>query len=112
MSISRLTALGFATAGCALFLGPRSVAQKAQGEVRFAKPVRLKAGDAFLGKGRLYPSPVLHDVDGDGKRDVVIGDLRGLVTVARAVADKPFVRFAAEKPLEDRSGKPLKFHNW
>jgi hypothetical protein len=51
---------------------------------------------------------VLHDVDGDGRRDIVVGDLMGSVTVALRTDDG----FAAEKPLQDRDGKPLKFHNW
>lgn len=80
-------------------------------EVRFAEPKRVLAGDAFLGEGRLYPSPVLHDVDGDGLKDIVVGDLLGAVTFAPRVAGKT-VAFAAGRPFPDRDGKPLKFHNW
>ncbi|MHC4933242.1 MAG: hypothetical protein ACYTGV_13745 [Planctomycetota bacterium] len=75
---------------------------------QFAAPKRIQAGEAFLGEGRLYPSPVLHDVDGDGKSDIVVGDLFGKVTVALRASGA----FAAETPLLDRDGKPLKFHNW
>ena len=77
----------------------------------FAAPVRLKAGDKFLGEQRLFPSPVFHDVDGDGQRDLVVGDLRGIMTVAlRAPGDGP--TFAAETRLKDLDGKDLDFHNW
>jgi hypothetical protein len=79
---------------------------------RFAAPVRIRAGDAFLGAGRLYPSPVVHDVDGDRRPDIVVGDLFGKVTVAPRTAAKAPVTFAAERPLNGRDGKPLKFHNW
>ena len=48
----------------------------------FKAPVRLKAGDKWLGENRLYPSPAVHDLDGDGLPDIVVGDLRGIVTVA------------------------------
>lgn len=78
----------------------------------FAAPVRLQAGDKFMGEGRLYPSPVFHDVDGDGRLDVVIGDLPGRLTVALRVPGEGPPRFAAEKPMLGADGQPLKFHNW
>jgi hypothetical protein len=54
----------------------------------FAAPVRIEAGAKLLGENRLYPSPMLHDVNGDGLLDVVVGDLRGKITrcVRRATA--------------------------
>ena len=69
-------------------------------------------GDAFLGQGRLYPSPVLHDIDGDKRLDIVVGDLFGKVTFAPRSAEQTPVAFGAEAPIQDRDGKPLKFHNW
>ena len=78
---------------------------------RFAKPVRLEAGDKFMGEGRLYPSPVVRDMNGDGRADVVLGDLIGKVTVAhRETGDS--IAFGSDKPLKDRSGEQLRFHNW
>ncbi|HLU40267.1 MAG TPA: hypothetical protein VK081_12845 [Planctomycetota bacterium] len=78
----------------------------------FAPPVRLQAGEKFMGEGRLYPSPVFHDVNGDGRLDVVIGDLMGRLTVAlRLPGDGP-PRFGEEQPLKNADGQPLKFHNW
>ena len=81
-------------------------------DVRFAPPKRIRAGDAFLGAGRLYPSPAIFDVDGDGRRDLVIGDLFGKVTWAACVGEGKKRSFAAEKAMKNRSGQPLKFHNW
>jgi len=77
----------------------------------FAPPVRLKAGDKWLGEKRLYPSPVFHDVNGDGHLDIVVGDLPGKLTVALR---KPgtAMAFEAEKDLPAASGKALKFNNW
>ena len=110
MNIARLRLL-LAIAGSAiLFSSPGSADET--GVTRFAAPERIRAGDAFLGEGRLYPSPVLYDVDGDERPDIVVGDLAGRVTVAHRQAAKTPVAFGAEKPLNDRDGKPLRFHNW
>ncbi|MHC4973074.1 MAG: hypothetical protein ACYTG3_12155 [Planctomycetota bacterium] len=111
MSLARPRLLALAIAGSAIILCSRGSADETN-RVRFAAPVRIRAGDAFLGEERLYPSPVLHDVDGDGLADIVVGDLFGRVTVARRLAAKPPVAFGAEKPINDRDGKPLRFHNW
>ena len=77
----------------------------------FAPPVRLQAGDAWIGEERMFPSPVLHDVDRDGRADLVVGDLVGALTYAPRTADAN-VRFSAEKKLPDALGKPIDFHNW
>ncbi len=112
MTIARTYALTLAAAGCVVLLHSQVPAQD-PGQPRFAAPKRIHAGDGFLGEGRLYPSPVLHDIDGDKRPDIVVGDLRGKVTVAcRETGDDKTVRFGAEKPLKDRSGEQLKFHNW
>jgi len=111
MNIARLRRLAWATAASTILLGSQGSADETGG-VRFAAPERILAGDAFLGEERLYPSPVLYDMDGDKLPDVVVGDLFGRVTVAHRSAAKSPVAFGAEKPLHDRDGKPLRFHNW
>ena len=92
---------------CGVTLSSFATAQR----VAFAAPVMLRAGEKVCGKGRLYPSPVFHDVNGDGTLDLVIGDLFGRVTFAPGVAKKPGA-FGPEEPLLDRDGDQLKFHNW
>jgi phytoene dehydrogenase-like protein len=74
--------------------------------------VRLKAGESFLGVDRLYPSPVWHDVDGDGLADVVVGDLSGLLTVARRQRSAGPAAFAAETKVLAENGEELDFANW
>lgn len=80
----------------------------AQQPPQFAAPVRLQAGGKLLGEGRLYPSPVAHDVNGDGRLDLVVGDLRGRITVALRTASG----YAAEAPMRAADGKDIDFHNW
>tara|TARA_R110002073_G_scaffold293605_2_gene459231 strand:- start:65 stop:385 length:321 start_codon:yes stop_codon:yes gene_type:complete len=80
----------------------------AQG-AQFKEPVRLKAGDKLLGEGRLYPSPAAHDLNGDGRFDIVVGDLRGHLTFA---LQQPDGTFSSEQKLKDANGKVLDFGNW
>lgn len=95
-----------------------AAAVAAQGDVvpakatKFAAPIRLKAGDAFMGAKRHYPSPVFHDMNGDGLLDVVIGDLPGKLTVATRLAGKGAPTFAAETRIKGRDGNDLDFSNW
>lgn len=102
-----------------LLCGGAAVAQGAS----FAPPVLVeagaptKAGPTVLGKGRLYPSPMLHDLNGDGLLDVVVGDLRGRITTAlrlpaEAEGKSGPPRFAAEQKLLAKDGKELDFANW
>jgi hypothetical protein len=113
MGIASRTALALACAVGGVLVGAGAPEEVPPEPAKFAQPVRVKAGDAWLGAGRLYPSPVLHDVDGDGLQDVVVGDLFGKVTFARRVPDEGgAVVFAAEAPLPNRRAEQLKFHNW
>ena len=77
----------------------------------FAEPVRLKAGDKFLGMDRLYPSPVYHDMNGDGRADIVVGDLFGHLTVAHRTADA-VPTFGTESQVMGDDGKILDLQNW
>ncbi|HEX6884343.1 MAG TPA: hypothetical protein VF530_13270 [Planctomycetota bacterium] len=92
--------------------GPTAQEGTSPAPARFAPPVLLEAGDKLLGARRLYPSPGFHDVDGDGRADLVIGDLWGRFTVARRLADDGPPRFGAEDWLLARDGEKLDFSNW
>ena len=98
-------------ASLALVPGALCAPLLAQGEPKFAPPVRLMAGGKFLGGNRLFPSPVFRDMNGDGRLDVVVGDLRGRMTVALRQPGGALA-FGAETGLDGADVKPLDFHNW
>lgn len=100
------------TTSSLLLLGAALAAQAPPPSPTFAEPVRLKAGDKFLGENRWFPSPVFQDMNGDGRADVVVGDLAGRLTVAlREAGDGP-PAYAAETKQMALDGKLLDFHNW
>ena len=99
------------TTSSLLLLGATLAAQAPPPPLTFAEPVRLKAGDKFLGENRLFPSPVFHDMNGDGRADIVVGDLIGKLTVAqRTGAGAP--AYAAETKQMALDDKELDFANW
>ena len=111
MKNTQKTATSLLTLGAfALSQAPAS-AQAVSTEAEFAQPVRIMAGDKFLGAQRAYPSPAFHDVNGDGQMDILIADLPGRVTVALGSSSKTS-RFGAEKPLLGKDKKQLDFGNW
>jgi hypothetical protein len=106
MRTERSTLIALAAAGAMFHCATFAQAPK------FAEPVRLMAGDPLLGEGRLYPSPVYQDMNGDGLLDIVVGDLRGLLTVALRLPGEGPPKFGAESNLKALDGKDIDFHNW
>jgi hypothetical protein len=78
----------------------------------FEDPILLKAGDKIMGHMRYYPSPVFHDMNGDGVLDIVVGDLVGKLTVALGRKTSDGIAFEAETPLNSKNGQQLTFKNW
>ncbi len=75
----------------------------------FAGPVQLTTdGKPFT--GILYPSPLVHDLDGDGRPEMMIGEIFGTITVARPTG-KELGEFGALEPMK-AAGKPIKLNNW
>jgi hypothetical protein len=98
--------------GGGAFVPLAPLAAQSNGAPTFAAPVRLHAGAKLLGERRLYPSPVYHDLDRDGLQDILVGDLRGRLTVAHRLPGDGPAKYAEEKPVLDLEGKEIDFHNW
>src|SRR5262245_36944788 len=104
--------VSIACAGLGRASAQHAVAPEPTPPPRFAAPVLLRAGEKPMGARRLYPSPVLHDLNGDGRADLVIGDLLGRITGALRLAGDGPARFGPDEPVIARDGKPIDFNNW
>ena len=82
----------------------------AAGDAVFDAPVQLTAaGDPI--DSLIYPTPVLQDMDGDGKRELVLGDLRGFLYQCAPESPGSDVAWTKMENFQ-ADGKPLKLHNW
>lgn len=53
---------------------------------------------------------MFHDVDGEGRVDLVVGDLMGRITVASRLDDGGPPRYGDETPRKTADGNDLEFH--
>jgi hypothetical protein len=77
------------------------------------KPIRLKAGEAWIDTGAhiAHAGPLVIDIDGDGKHDLLVGNFRGHIQVYGNTGTN------SGPVLEDRGllqadGKDIRIHNW
>jgi hypothetical protein len=79
--------------------GPAKQAGVSQG---LGNPVRLKATGKDIDSGPhwAHSGPCLHDVDGDGKRDLLVGDYSGLFRLYRNVGTEKEPDYAAAEVLK------------
>ncbi|MDP7033286.1 MAG: hypothetical protein QF752_02210 [Planctomycetota bacterium] len=78
---------------------------------RFGAPEELTANGKPI-RGISYPSPTLHDIDGDSRRELLIGDLRGYIHVSQPNKDSSDLKWSERQKLNAADGKPLKLNNW
>ena len=82
----------------------------AQSEVVFGAPERLLTNGRTFSDIK-YPSPVLYDVDGDRRRELVVGDLRGNLWFCNPDGSGPDTAWGL-KEVSLSKGQVLKFSNW
>jgi hypothetical protein len=83
-------------------------------------PVEFAAPELLLADGQPvnaveampYPSPVLFDVDRDGRDELVCGDLWGKLWVHENTAESGEPVWGASKKLETAEGEVLEVSNW
>lgn len=85
----------------------------AQSVPDLAAPERLRAGDQPIDVGQYtgHAGPLVGDLDGDGRPDLLVGTFRGHIQVFRNVGDgkKPKL---ADQGLLQAGGKDIRIHNW
>ncbi len=82
----------------------------AQESARFEAPVELTADGAGFRAVR-YPSPVLADHDGDGQRELIVGDLSGNLFAHEPLPAAGDLAWGPAVPLAGEGG-PVRLHNW
>ncbi len=103
------TRLFFSLAAFAVVAAGSAVAQAE--DAQFARPVEITtAGKTYVDV--LYPSPVLHDLNGDGKQELIIGDLRGYLQVAKRDSATDSPEWGDSQMMQSVEGKDIKFSNW
>ena len=82
----------------------------------FETPVRLMSGDKPLNVAarQMYPSPAIYDVDGDGRTELIVGDIFGTLNVyenenTTGEGDPVWSKHTA---LKNADGKKIKVSNW
>ena len=96
-----------------LFVAPSLAALDLSQEAQFAAPVRLLAAGAPVNhvEEMPYPSPVVFDIDRDGKRELICGDLWGYLWVYENEGQEGDLHWSAPRKLT-ADGEVLKVPNW
>lgn len=101
-------ALALTLAAALVWLGPRDGEHPS-----LEAPVRVLADGVpiDLSDGAGHSGPLVANVVGDERPDLVVGDLRGRLLVFENVGERTAPRYVARGPLT-AEGKPVPIHNW
>lgn len=78
-----------------------------------APPVRLVADGKPIDTGEniAHAGPLFADFDGDGVRDLLVGNFRGTIQLYKNVGTAAAPRFES-KGLLQAAGEDVRIHNW
>jgi hypothetical protein len=81
---------------------PSSSPEKDGHHAIFQKPVRLEAAGAIIDSGPqwAHSGPCFHDIDGDGRRDLLVGDFSGQFQLYRNAGTDTDPKFSAGEWLQ------------
>ncbi len=113
--------IGMAFAGLAMTGSPALIAQEQErlgegpnrAEAILDAPVRLQAGDEYIdtGKSIAHSGPMFHDLDRDGRPDLLVGNFKGNFQHYRNIGTRQAPEFEALGLLQ-ADGKPAFVKNW
>ena len=97
----------------ALVSGVACAQEEADAPRLFEPPVRLKVGEELIdtGKHTGHAGPVIHDLDADGKPDLLVGNFNGHFQVYMNVGTRAEPVYA-DHGLLMTEGKAVKVPNW
>lgn len=97
---SRRGLVGVALAGALVAIG--GTAQAGEAPEGLKAPVRIEAAGKVIDSGPQWGhcGPCFHDIDGDGKRDLLVGDFSGLFRLYRNTGADTAPRFAEGVALQ------------
>ena len=90
--------------------GNQAAAQNGDASDRFEKPIELLSEGSTIGLA-MYPSPTLYDLDGDGQRELLIGEIFGSIHTSQKAKGEGLHLWESFDQLES-DGEPLKLNNW
>ena len=92
---------------------PTSSVKPERSRIDLADPVRLKAGNEVIDTvGSIgHAGPMLHDIDGDGIQDLIVGNFIGNFQIYRNTGSSREPVFESRGLLK-ADGETAKIHNW
>ena len=108
------TVLGCAAAGLLAAAGARAPSQTQQSSVdELSPPVRLEADGVAIdsAKHNGHSGPLLADLDGDGKAELLVGTFKGFLQLYANTGSATEPRFASRGLLQ-AGGKDAFVKNW